>query len=487
MRPRKSRQWLGRRFTCFLVLLAMLFSMAGGALNPAPAYAAGGTESDPASHAVTVDSAITGGSTGAHSITKEPVPDGIWTVTLDKTEASAGETVTVTVSDTAFTSWATGLIVTGDSGATYEFTTITEATGNANNVNGPGVYSFVMPDEPVTVDFTADYTRLDVYIQYGVSGEEIPVHSYTRAEIKVVFGVLTAVFKGIDKPRYKNRYLTHRQPPFFQRCRAASKTFSRTRAPAGRSVFNPFLGGNTLCKGVFHFTHFRNQVGPFNNLGRGIAAGQDQVKLFRFLTKEFQNIIQFNQTIVNRIENLIQDNQIIPVRSNFFSGGFQGLTGGMAVLAQGTVVLSLDETLAHLPYLEVRGQFPGCFQLTVLPPALDELKNQHLHPLSPGSQGHAQGSCGLALTVPCIDQNQTFSFCGTHSTTLPLLKITSNHSTFLLHSNKGFKGLFLFTSTLFYTIQAIRNNFLPFSVHAFAKSSVFKPRKRAISSAVQAT
>jgi uncharacterized repeat protein (TIGR02543 family) len=186
MRPRKSRQWLGRRFTCFLVLLAMLFSMAGGALNPAPAYAAGGTESDPASHAVTVDSAITGGSTGAHSITKEPVPDGIWTVTLDKTEASAGETVTVTVSDTAFTSWATGLIVTGDSGATYEFTTITEATGNANNVNGPGVYSFVMPDEPVTVDFTADYTRLDVYIQYGVSGEEIPVHSYTRAEMEAL-------------------------------------------------------------------------------------------------------------------------------------------------------------------------------------------------------------------------------------------------------------------------------------------------------------
>lgn len=48
MKPRKSRQWLGRRFTCFLVLLAMLFSMAGGAINPAPVYAANDTESDAA-------------------------------------------------------------------------------------------------------------------------------------------------------------------------------------------------------------------------------------------------------------------------------------------------------------------------------------------------------------------------------------------------------------------------------------------------------
>jgi hypothetical protein len=84
----------------------------------------------------------------AHSITKMPVPDGIWTVTPDKTEASAGETVTVTVSDTAFTSWATGLIVTGGSGTAYDFTTITEATGNANNVNGPGVYRLLCRTSP---------------------------------------------------------------------------------------------------------------------------------------------------------------------------------------------------------------------------------------------------------------------------------------------------------------------------------------------------
>jgi hypothetical protein len=48
MKPRKSRHWLSRKFTCFLVLLAMLFSMAGGAINPAPVYAANDTESDAA-------------------------------------------------------------------------------------------------------------------------------------------------------------------------------------------------------------------------------------------------------------------------------------------------------------------------------------------------------------------------------------------------------------------------------------------------------
>ncbi|HBC92286.1 MAG TPA: hypothetical protein DCZ10_05115 [Pelotomaculum sp.] len=120
----------------------------------------------------------------AYDIKKAALPDAIWTVEIDKTAASAGETVTVTVSDTAFTSWATGLIVTGDSGAEYEFTTITPATGNANDVNGPGVYSFVMPAEPVTVDFTADYTRLEVYVQMdGGAGPETLVHSYTRAEM----------------------------------------------------------------------------------------------------------------------------------------------------------------------------------------------------------------------------------------------------------------------------------------------------------------
>ncbi|TEB16969.1 Kappa-carrageenase precursor [Pelotomaculum sp. FP] len=125
-------------------------------------------------------------SAATYNIAVAAVPDAIWTVTPDKTSATVGETVIVTVSDTAFTSWAIGLIVTGDSGTTYDFTTITAATGNANNVNGPGVYSFVMPDEPVTVGFTADYTPLDVYIQYGAAGEEIPVHSYTRAEMEAL-------------------------------------------------------------------------------------------------------------------------------------------------------------------------------------------------------------------------------------------------------------------------------------------------------------
>ncbi|MGS0763669.1 InlB B-repeat-containing protein [Syntrophomonas curvata] len=117
-----------------------------------------------------------------YSITKAEVPDGIWTVSPDKTLAAAGETVTVTVSDTTVTSWATGLIVTGDSGAAYDFTTVTAATGNASGKNGAGVYSFVMPSEPVTISFTADYTPLDIYIQVG-AGEENLVHSYTRAEM----------------------------------------------------------------------------------------------------------------------------------------------------------------------------------------------------------------------------------------------------------------------------------------------------------------
>ena len=120
-----------------------------------------------------------------YTITVAAVPDPIWTVTPDKATAAEGETVTVTAADTADTSWATGLVVTGDSGTVYDFTTITAATGNAKNVNGAGVYSFVMPAEPVTVALTADYTPLDVYVQIG-SGAETLVHSYTRAEMEAL-------------------------------------------------------------------------------------------------------------------------------------------------------------------------------------------------------------------------------------------------------------------------------------------------------------
>ncbi len=120
-----------------------------------------------------------------YAITTSAVPDPIWTVTASASEATAGTTVQVTVADTADASWATGLVVTGQSGATFDFTTVTAATGNANGVNGTGVYSFVMPSEPVTVDFTWDATPLKVYVKVG-SGEKTLVHSYTRAEMEAL-------------------------------------------------------------------------------------------------------------------------------------------------------------------------------------------------------------------------------------------------------------------------------------------------------------
>jgi hypothetical protein len=276
MKSGRSRLWSRRRFACYIVLLAMLCSLAGIS-NPVVVYAGSGAESVPETsligmetmssgrtvtsevYTVTVDSGISGGAitvnpssaaasetvtvtvtpeTGkqlvagslkynegadeieitategvysfampaadvtvtaqfegipaeTYSIARAPVPDPIWTVTTDQTSAAAGETVTVTVSDTTATSWATGLVVTGASGMTYGFTTITAATGNANGLNGAGVYSFVMPAESVTVGFTAGYTLLEVYIRYGAAGEDTVVHSYTRAEMEALASVNT--------------------------------------------------------------------------------------------------------------------------------------------------------------------------------------------------------------------------------------------------------------------------------------------------------
>ena len=83
MKSGKSWLWLRRRFTCYIVLLAMLFSMAGVA-SPAPVYADSGTESNPtvtsAVYAVTVDSSISGGA-----------------IAVDPASGAAGDIITVTV------------------------------------------------------------------------------------------------------------------------------------------------------------------------------------------------------------------------------------------------------------------------------------------------------------------------------------------------------------------------------------------------------
>jgi len=125
------------------------------------------------------------------SVTKAPLPDPVWTVICSATQAEAGDTVQMTVSDTTDTSWATGLVVTGESGATYGFTTITAATGNGYHVNGAGVYSFIMPAEPVTVGFTWETSPLNVYLQLG-NQERTLVHAYTRAEMEALAAANTS-------------------------------------------------------------------------------------------------------------------------------------------------------------------------------------------------------------------------------------------------------------------------------------------------------
>ena len=75
--------------------------------------------------------------------------------------------------------------------------------------------------------------------------------------------------------------------PSFKKDTGPQAVFFRARCRA-LNIQSPFWAAIPWVKGVFHFSHFRNQVGPFNNLGRGIAAGQDQVKHFQFLIKGFQ-------------------------------------------------------------------------------------------------------------------------------------------------------------------------------------------------------
>jgi hypothetical protein len=49
---------------------------------------------------------------------------------------------------------------------------------------------------------------------------------------------------------------------------------------------DPFLSHNTLPKGVFDFAHFRDHVCDFDDLGLGIAPGQDYMEHLWFFFKK---------------------------------------------------------------------------------------------------------------------------------------------------------------------------------------------------------
>jgi hypothetical protein len=161
------------------------------------------------------------------SITKTPITDPVWAIFTSVSEAMEGDVVTVTIADTTVVAWATGIIVTGDiSGQTYEFTTITASADDTVDTNKAGVYQFIMPNEPVTVSFTQQYSLLKVYLQIGNNAKTL-VHAYTRAEME-------ALAAGNTTPVYYSMW--NKEPQIFMGKAVSYVTIEQLAASA--ATFN---------------------------------------------------------------------------------------------------------------------------------------------------------------------------------------------------------------------------------------------------------
>jgi len=107
--------------------------------------------------------------------------------------------------------------------------------------------------------------------------------------------------------------------------------------------------------------HLRDQVGPFQHLGRSVAARQNQVQNGRLAVDHCQDLRQRHQAVMNGVKNFVKNNQVVLPAGNFFAGGGQGLLGRLPVRFEGILTGALDKALSHLANFKVRPQLLNGF------------------------------------------------------------------------------------------------------------------------------
>jgi hypothetical protein len=72
-----------------------------------------------------------------------------------------------------------------------------------------------------------------------------------------------------------------------------------------------FLSHNTLFEGMLDNPHFRDHVSDFDNLGLGIAPGQDDVEHGGFFLQDVHYLFHGQEAVANGIVDFVQNDQIV--------------------------------------------------------------------------------------------------------------------------------------------------------------------------------
>src|SRR5258708_18992054 len=76
-------------------------------------------------------------------------------------------------------------------------------------------------------------------------------------------------------------------------------------------IVDPPLSQYTLGVGVFHLAHLGNQVGEFDELGMGVAAGANDVHALRAAFQGFDDLLGVEHLVADGVVDFVEYNEVV--------------------------------------------------------------------------------------------------------------------------------------------------------------------------------
>ena len=158
---------------------------------------------------------------------------------------------------------------------------------------------------------------------------------------------------------------------------------------------------------VFDFPDLADRIGEFDDLRRGVAAGEDEVESGRPGLDDVDDLGKGDQFEVDGDVDLIQDDHVVVAGGDGLPGQIETLPCEFDVRWRGMV--THDETIeAGEMNGEVREAALGGEELPVFA-SLHKLDDADPEALSDGAQGLAEGGRRFPLAVSGVDLDETFA------------------------------------------------------------------------------
>src|ERR1700677_1544989 len=167
-----------------------------------------------------------------------------------------------------------------------------------------------------------------------------------------------------------------------------------TRASA-QSKLDAALSEDPLLVSVLDLTHLRDRIGELNQNGMSITAREDDVHHLRLLPQHLRHLFRIEHLVTDGVVDLIEKDEVPLARQNSLGCLGPGLLDHAKILRIGLRPTNLHEAAAQLPDDKVLAHRGGRIKLAVVPRALEELQNQHAHPIAGGTERSAQSRSRL--------------------------------------------------------------------------------------------